>query len=172
MIIEALLATGIKYRQGNNRSADVPKNIRYYIICFILGLIIGISGCYFFGTRAIDKLNADLTAARTSLASATAYSEKLATSIQQLSAGIASANQTVAGQQRLLSNQQQLLSNQQQIIDRQQSTIDEQKRIVENIITAITNAGGDISGQLTALTEGFEKLYQFYHPSSTTSENP
>ena len=90
----------------------MPKTVRNYIICTCIGLLIGISGCYYFAQGQFDKrynavsneltasqsLNNDLRSANTALQAAnsrsTATVERLK---QQLSSDNIRFNATIDG---------------------------------------------------------------------------
>lgn len=108
------------------------------------------------------KLNADLNAAndsadslRTSLADAVASNHSLADQVQSLSGRLDRANRILAADDA--------------VIARQQRDIAAGQRIIDGIVGNIASTGRDLERDLTAIADGFGRLYSLYHPNQAGS---
>lgn len=125
---------------------------------FVLGALVCTVVIAYATRGAGDKLNADLLALRTSLASATANSKQLAEQLRLVHDQLDIASGRADAEQRTIADQQRL--------------IDAGKRGLAGIAESLAGSGSDIGKQVHALAEGFVRLYGIYHPSPAGGKIP
>ena len=127
---------------------------------FLIGALLCGAVVGYIAHGANAKLTADFERLGKSLAAATTDGERLAGTVRQLHGQLDNANSIVT-------RDSQELARRQRIIDGQQLHIDSLESGLADIASSITNAGGDLRKSISAIAEGFERLYRLYHPGSS-----
>ena len=123
-----------------------------------IGALICLGVVLYISHGAGAKLNADLLALRTSLASATANSNQLADQLRLVHEQLDIASGRADAEQRTIADQQRL--------------IDAGKRGIKDIADSLAGSGADIGKQIHALAEGFVRIYSIYHPGAAVGKVP
>ena len=141
------------------------KGWKGYVFTILATLLVCAVACFFIVRSSGAKLNADLAAVRTSLAKSTADNTELAGELRSLHGELDFANGIVA-------RDSQELTRRQRIIDSQQRDIGSLERGLAGIAEEIAGSGGDIRKQISAIADGFGRLYAIYHPGASTLKSP
>ena len=127
-----------------------------YVIAFVAGAILCGALVLLLDGGAGAKLNADLSAARTSLANAVAANGQLAESNRNLQGELAGADSTIADQQRQLTADGKLIAG-------LKSDLADAKRGLEELSGSVSNGLGDLDSSAKEIASLTRQLFSGYH---------